>query len=50
VRQLVEQHGGQVRAESAGKGRGACFTVTLPRLVDDWRTTPDPDCVPPPSS
>jgi CheY-like chemotaxis protein/anti-sigma regulatory factor (Ser/Thr protein kinase) len=30
VRQLVEQHGGSVRAESPGKGGGATFTVTLP--------------------
>lgn len=27
---LVERHGGQIRAESEGIGRGACFTVTLP--------------------
>lgn len=27
---LVEQHGGAVTAESAGLGRGATFTVTLP--------------------
>ncbi|MBX9584991.1 MAG: HAMP domain-containing histidine kinase [Gemmataceae bacterium] len=31
VRQLVEAHGGAVRAESPGTGRGATFTVTLPR-------------------
>jgi PAS domain S-box-containing protein len=30
VRSLVELHGGQVRAESDGPGRGACFTITLP--------------------
>jgi len=30
VRSLVELHGGEVRAESEGAGRGACFTVTLP--------------------
>jgi PAS domain S-box-containing protein len=30
VRELVELHGGHVRAESAGKGSGATFTVTLP--------------------
>jgi PAS domain S-box-containing protein len=30
VRSLVELHGGRVRAESAGRGRGARFTVELP--------------------
>ena len=30
VRHLVELHGGAVAAESAGPGRGAVFTVTLP--------------------
>ncbi|HVR02648.1 MAG TPA: ATP-binding protein [Polyangia bacterium] len=37
VRQLVSQHDGQVTAESAGKGRGACFTVTLPYLNESTR-------------
>lgn len=30
VRQLVEMHGGTVRAESEGPGRGSTFTVSLP--------------------
>ncbi len=30
VKRLVELHGGDVRAESAGKGKGATFTVVLP--------------------
>jgi len=30
VKHLVEMHGGDVRAESAGKGTGATFTVMLP--------------------
>jgi CheY-like chemotaxis protein len=30
VRHIVELHGGSVRVESAGEGRGATFTITLP--------------------
>ena len=30
VKHLVEQHGGTVRAESAGEGLGASFTIELP--------------------
>lgn len=35
VRHLVELHGGSVRAESEGEGKGATFTVTLP-LLTGW--------------
>ena len=35
VRQLVELHGGTVTAESAGKGKGATFTVVLPPAPAD---------------
>ncbi len=38
VRHLAELHGGTVRAESGGNGRGATFTVTLP-----VRAVADPD-------
>jgi signal transduction histidine kinase len=30
VRHLVELHGGTIKAESAGEGQGATFTITLP--------------------
>ena len=33
VRQLVELHGGTVRADSSGPGKGAKFTVRLPILT-----------------
>jgi signal transduction histidine kinase/ActR/RegA family two-component response regulator len=32
VRHLIELHGGEVQAESAGQGRGSTFTVRLPLL------------------
>jgi len=34
VRHIVEAHGGRVRAESAGPGYGATFTVELPLAPD----------------
>ena len=45
VRHLVELHGGTVRAESPGKGRGATFIITLPvpvlvKVVHDALPTP----------
>ena len=33
VKQLVELHGGTIRAKSPGKGQGASFVVSLPLLV-----------------
>ena len=32
VRHLVEQHGGIIQADSAGVGKGATFSVTLPLM------------------
>jgi len=32
VRHLVEQHGGMIQADSAGSGKGATFSVTLPLM------------------
>ena len=31
VRSVVKRHGGRVRAESAGEGKGSTFTIQLPR-------------------
>jgi histidine kinase len=30
---IVAAHGGQITAESAGRGRGSTFCVTLPRIT-----------------
>ena len=38
VRQLVELHGGSVKADSPGEGQGATFTVTLPMLASQGET------------
>ena len=37
VQQLVELHGGSVSASSEGLGKGATFTIRLPRSVDTRR-------------
>jgi len=37
VQQLVELHGGSVTAFSAGTGKGATFTIRLPRSLDTKR-------------
>jgi two-component system CheB/CheR fusion protein len=34
VRSIVEQHHGTVTAHSAGLGRGSCFEIRLPRLLE----------------
>ncbi|HEX6716242.1 MAG TPA: CHASE domain-containing protein, partial [Pyrinomonadaceae bacterium] len=40
ARHLVEIHGGTIRADSAGEGRGATFTIRLP-LVEATTSTTD---------
>ncbi|MDB9372462.1 hybrid sensor histidine kinase/response regulator [Nodularia sphaerocarpa] len=35
VRNIVEMHGGMVKAESLGEGQGATFTISLPLRQDD---------------
>ena len=38
---LVEAHGGRIRAESEGAGRGSRFTFTLPAVEDALQGEPD---------
>ena len=40
VSSLVAMHGGDVRAESEGKGKGATFIVTLPLITESLSTEP----------
>ncbi|HET7307166.1 MAG TPA: ATP-binding protein [Gammaproteobacteria bacterium] len=47
VRQLVELHGGSVKAASEGPGKGSEFEVRLPRLADDDTANPPPPDAPP---
>jgi signal transduction histidine kinase len=43
VRELVLLHGGTVRAESAGRGRGTTIVVELPSIgVDEWAAATGP--------
>jgi CheY-like chemotaxis protein len=42
VKQLVELHGGTIRAESAGRGQGARFVVALPRQLPETATSVQP--------
>jgi signal transduction histidine kinase len=38
ARQIVEMHGGMIDVDSAGPGKGSCFTIRLPLLSVDRRT------------
>jgi len=43
ARQLVEAHGGTIRAHSDGKGQGSRFEVFLPSVVETQQPGPVPD-------
>jgi len=45
---LVELHGGNIQAHSAGKGQGATFTVRLPLLPNPATVPESPPSSPPP--
>jgi PAS domain S-box-containing protein len=47
VKNLTEMHGGSVNASSAGPGRGAVFTVTVPLCRSAQQHAPEPADVPP---
>jgi PAS domain S-box-containing protein len=46
VREMVQAHGGTVRAESQGAGLGSTFTVTLPATTQVFASPQEP--IPPP--
>jgi len=46
TRSLVELHGGAIRAESAGPGRGSTFVITLPLVGDPPRKNIEPQQAP----
>jgi signal transduction histidine kinase/CheY-like chemotaxis protein len=50
VRTLVDMHGGQVSAESAGRGRGSAFTIRLPARQGAPRGPAAPTPAPRPSA
>ncbi len=47
VRQLVEMHGGTIRVESKGEGKGSNFIINLPRLAATTRLEKESDRVHP---
>jgi CheY-like chemotaxis protein/two-component sensor histidine kinase len=49
VKQLVDLHGGEVHASSAGKDQGATFVVRLPVRTAEPRRVDDPVPIPPQS-
>ena len=48
ARRLVDAHGGRIRAESDGEGRGATFIVSLPAATDAQAAHTLPDKTSPP--
>ncbi|MDP9043388.1 MAG: ATP-binding protein [Pseudomonadota bacterium] len=42
AKNLVELHGGSIRAESAGPDQGSCFTIRLPLLTEGLAATQAP--------
>jgi signal transduction histidine kinase len=46
VKRLTEMHGGEVRAASAGRGRGSEFSIALPLLPDSGSPEPVAEAAP----